>query len=140
MGTKANEYIIDDGKKEYFLKNKGGEIVAQFSFNPSDTGVISRYKAVVDYLNNYKIDENADAAEVLDKLNSDLMVQVDYMFYGNIAKDLFAKLKPCSLTSNGDFFYELALEAIAKFIEDETGERMNKKLKKMNKYTEKYHN
>ena len=45
----TNTIVIDDGSKEYDIKNHYGENLAVFRFRPADTNIISRYEEVQQY-------------------------------------------------------------------------------------------
>ena len=49
----ASSFVIDDGLYEVTFKNNNEEVFAKFSFNPSDTGLLSRYDSFIDFLDNY---------------------------------------------------------------------------------------
>ena len=44
QNQETNTIVIDDGSKEYDIKNHYGENLAVFRFRPADTNIISRYE------------------------------------------------------------------------------------------------
>jgi len=137
-----NNYIIDDGVEEFTISNKRGEIVSSFAFNPADTGILTRYEAVVDFINGYKLDGVTD--EEIEKaivaLDNDLIAQFKYLLNREDAGEgAFKTYKPCTVMANGDFFFETVLEIYGQIIEEKIGERSKKRLNKISKYTRKYH-
>ena len=59
----GNDIIIDDGSKSYNIKNKRGQILGKFTFRPSDTNIIDRYKEVVKFYDTYKMPEETGDKE-----------------------------------------------------------------------------
>jgi len=134
--------IIDDGSKEYSFENKFGRVFAEFIWNPADTGILTRFDEVVDAINKFSFTENAseeDNAKDIVKLDALIREQTKYLLNLTDEGGVFNLYQPCTLFSNGDFYFEVLLEQIQKIIESELGERTKKKLAKIKKVTSKYH-
>ena len=54
----GNEIIVDDGSKEYTIKNKRGKVLGKFEFSPTDTNIVKRYEEVVEFYNSYQLPKN----------------------------------------------------------------------------------
>ena len=64
--------------------------------------------------------------------------QFDYLLGENAHEGIFGKVSALSLNSDGDFFFEGIIEGLGGIIEQITKKRVDKKLKKIKKYTDKY--
>ena len=128
---------VDTGSVLINVDDKG-EIIGQFRFNPSDMDIVRRYETVVDALNAITIAEDAGADELL-KISDEIKKQFDYLLNYNVSEGIFAKCNPFSMTAGGDFYFENVLDGIAGLIEKTTNQRIEKKRKKIEKATAKYH-
>lgn len=126
----AKKFIIDDGSKEYCFENNFGEVFAKFRFNPVDTGILSRYKEVVEYLEGIELEDGFTEEKIIE---IDKGISEKFAYLLNTESDIFAKYTPCTLFANGDYYVEKALTIIGDIIEDETGQRLKKKVAKMKK-------
>ena len=136
----AEVLVIDDGRKQYEIRNKKGELLGELSFNPSDTNMIKRYDEVIANINRLteKIPNDAKIDEALKIAESEIAEQVNYLFGENVAETFFNITGPLSPLASGRFFFEVALDVVAKAIEKETGSRMQRANAKINKYAAKY--
>ena len=85
----GNVITIDDGLKTYDIVNKSGKLLGQFSFNPSDTGLINRYKEVsvnIIELGNRLSKENSTKEEKNKKAEDYIKEQFDYLFNASVVK------------------------------------------------------
>lgn len=138
----VKEYIIEDGVKSYDIKNKHGKKLCTFYFNPSDTYVVKRYKEVSENLN-----KMSDLLRLSTKSKEEIVVeaenyikkQYDYLFDADVSNSFFSIMGALSVLPNGKLFSEHVMEIIAKIIEEETGQRLEKINIRINKYTKKYH-
>ena len=73
QNQETNTIVIDDGSKEYDIKNHYGENLAVFRFRPADTNIISRYEEVQQYFANFTIDEKETVTPMA---NGKLFVEV----------------------------------------------------------------
>ena len=133
--------IIDDGLKEFTFSNNKGEVFAEFAFNPADTGLLERYGKVVDAFNAIELkgDSEADVEEYIKTLSDTFKEQFDYLLNRAVSEGLFRTYSPITIFANGDFYAEVILDQIGKIIEKEINVRIDKKAKKIEKYTKKYH-
>ncbi len=137
MAQEVMTLSVDTGSVLINVDDKG-EIIGQFRFNPSDMDIVRRYETVVDALNAITIAEDAGADELL-KISDEIKKQFDYLLNYNVSEGIFAKCNPFSMTAGGDFYFENVLDGIAGLIEKTTNQRIEKKRKKIEKATAKYH-
>lgn len=134
------EFTVDDGLETYTFKNKKGEVFAEFSFNPADSGLLSRYESVVDFFNNMadSIDVTTDIKDIIVELEEKVKSQLNILLSRNVSEELFKTYAPFCVFANGDFYIEYILETLGTIIQEEMGVRVEKKLKKISKYTKQY--
>ena len=137
MAQEVMTLSVDTGSALLNVDDKG-EIIGQFRFNPSDMDIVRRYETVVDALNAITIAEDAGADELL-KISDEIKKQFDYLLNYNVSEGILAKCNPFSMTAGGDFYFENVLDGIAGLIEKTTNQRIEKKRKKIEKATAKYH-
>lgn len=120
---------VDDGSVEVPIRNKRGEEIGVFYFNPTDLAMIDRYNAMVDEFDNITaplenininpdgtVDENNEAAlSAMREAVKNLYTACDKLFAGNMSEAFFGKTHPFS-PINGHFYCENALEAVGQFI------------------------
>ena len=139
----GNVVKINNGLKTYDIADQDDNIVGSFSFNPSDTGIVKRYNAAIEkfqtVFDEIKGMDNPDAVEVLEKLDEKAYELIDGIFNANIAKSFFSIMGPFSPLESGNFFIEDVIDAIGQAFEAETGERVRKVNRKIQKHTKKYH-
>ena len=128
---------VDTGSVLINVDDKG-EVIGQFRFNPSDLDILRRYEEVVDAMNAIVIPEDAGADDML-RVSDEIKKQFDFLLNYNVSDGIFAKCNPFSMTADGDFYFESVLDGIAGLIEKVTNQRIEKKRKKIEKATAKYH-
>ncbi len=128
---------ISTGAKRYELQDADGEVIGKFKFNPSDVGIIERYEKVADWFNAIEIGEEFGLPEAID-LSNGIKEQFDYLFGYPVSTGLFTKCNPLSPTENGDFFFEVVVDALVSVVSKETDMRMDKKIKRIQKAVAKY--
>lgn len=140
----SNQIIIDDGFKTYELVNKEKKVLGVIAFNPSDVNIVHRYKKVVEELE--KIDVNAKAEgdteetiEAIRQADEIAYEKINYLANADVAKTLFSIMGPYSIMPSGQSFVEYIMEVIANIITQETGVRVKKMNKRIQKHTSKYH-
>ena len=139
----GNDIIIDDGSKSYNIKNKRGQILGKFTFRPSDTNIIDRYKEVVKFYDTYKMPEETGDKEKdienIRKAENEIADQLSYLINGDAKEAFFQILGVFTLLESGEMFVENVLSSIAAVIEKEMNVRAEKFKKRVNKYVAKYH-
>ena len=115
--------------------------IGEFEFNPTDSNILKRYDAVVDWFNGVQPEEQTDDGQdykAVNKLAAEIEEQFDFLLGFHVSEGIFKNCGPLTLLPNGDFFFENILEGIGKIIEAATNQRINKKLAKVRKATAKY--
>ena len=132
---------VETGALSVEVEDELGHVIGAFSFNPADSNILKRYGAVVDFFNGISFDEAMPEQEqiaAMNKLADDIAGQFDYLLGAGVAEELFKQCGPLTVTKNGDFFFEQVLEGVGALIESVTKKRLDKKLAKIKKATEKY--
>ena len=128
---------VETGAVTVEVEDERGKVIGSFDFNPADSNILKRYDKVVDFFNTQIAErENATDEEKLEALNAlaaDIEGQFDFLLGYKVSDGLFGACGPLTVTKNGDFFFERALEGIGGLIESVTQKRLDKKLAKINK-------
>ena len=129
---------VDTGAVVVDILDVDGNKVGALEFNPDDLSIVGRYEEVVNVLNDLKVDEE-EGYEAAKKVEAVIKEQLEYLLASPGAADgAFSKYSPLAVKEDGDFFFEGIFEGIAKLIEEHTNTRMQTKLEKVRKATEKY--
>ena len=123
--TSVEVPIIDNGKE-----------LGRFRFNPSDWDMVKRADEVVETFNNMEF--SADTEESFFEATDKIKELVDYLIGYNVSEDIFKVCNPLSLCANGETYIEVILQGLIGLIEQVTEQRLNKKLKRVEKATAKY--
>ena len=146
VGDEGNEtLVIDDGTERVPIKNKFGEEIGVFYFQPTDVGIIKRFnevsdrfQEVVEPLENVNINADGtgnsdDDVIAISEAEKRLYDLCNYLFGGNLSEAFFGKMNPFSPVG-GNFYCENALNAVSQYISN----RMDSEAKKINARVEKY--
>ena len=128
---------VDTGAIAVDILDVDGSKVGELEFNPADLSIVSRYEEVVERLNALKYDEE-EGFEAAKKMETAIKEQLDYLLCCDASNGVFSKYSPLAVKEDGDFFFEGVFEGIAKLIEEYTSTRLEAKLAKVRKVTEKY--
>lgn len=132
---------VETGAVTVELEDERGDKLGAFTWNPTDSNILKRYGAVVDFFSGVSFDGADDDEQQLRQMNKlcdDIAGQFDYLLGYAVSEQLFAKCGPLTVTRDGDFFFEKVLEGIGSLIEQTTKKRLDKKLARIRKATEKY--
>ena len=135
----GNRIVIDDGSKTYDIVNKQGELLGQFSFNPSDTNIIHRYEKACTKLSEINLPESGEDDEAWKEAERLAHENIEYILGAKVSENFFSITGAFSPLESGQFYLESVLDAIGQAIMAETGERVKKINKKVQKHTGKYH-
>ena len=141
MANKPLTLTVDTGAVQYDVVDTFGDKIGVLKFNPSDSGLLSRYESVINYLNGVSFDENLTDDQTVEKVrtvDNDLRGQFDYLLGNGAADGLFSTCGPLSVIANGDFYFEHILESVGNIVEQTTNKRVEKKLARVKKATAKY--
>ena len=134
--NKMNTMVIDDGSKTYTIENKQGKSLAEFCFRPADTNIISRYKEVSKFFQNFVItEEDPD----IQKYEKQVIEQMNYLVNADAGNAFFGIMGPFSPMPDGTLFYETCLDAVCNVINQELDVRLEKLQTRTGKYTKKYY-
>lgn len=130
----TNIIVIDDGSKEYTIKNHYGEDLAVFRFRPADTNFISRYEEVQQYFANFTTDEN----ETVNECEQRVIEKMDYLMGADTGSTFFSIMGPFSPMANGKLFIEVCMDNLGEVINKEFDVRIKRTQSRVSKYTQKY--
>lgn len=133
----TSQFIIDDGLHNVVFKNSNGEVFSEFLFNPSDTGLLSRYDSFIEFLEGLEIKDDEDTASQILSFEKSIKEKIDELFNRNVSESIFKTYSPCTIFANGDMFIEVVIKHMGDVIEKETDNRLKKKVAKIKKATEK---
>ena len=142
---------VDDGSVEVPIKNKRGDTIGSFVFNPTDIGIIERYNKVIGDFDkvteplesiSIKTDGTADESNeaemaALKEAEMRLYDACNYLFGGNFAEAFFGSMHPFS-PINGRFYCENALNAVGTFISTQFAREVNQVNNRVERYTHGY--
>lgn len=141
---------FDEGLKSYKINGDPNRILR---FNPGDVNILTRYKEVVNNLNEIanelpdakiKPDGTAeDNAEIvgaqLTAFNEALKKQINYLFNADVYDVLFAGQSPlCRVGTGRKLLCEEIIEKLGRLIGDECGEIVDNVNLRVSKYTAEY--
>ena len=139
--AEVSKLRVETGALTVEVEDERGAVIGQFDFNPADSNILKRYSAVVDFFNGVSFDESLPEEEqiaAMNKLAGDIAQQFDYLLGYSVSGGLFERCGPLTVTKNGDFFFEQVLQGVGSLLESVTKKRLDKKLAKIKKATEKY--
>lgn len=140
----SNDIIIDDGSRVYNIRNKRRELLGQFTFVPSDMGIIERYEHTIDVFENLQeklknSETDTDIIQIKKEAETEIKKEIDYLFNSDVSGSFFKDKSPFTPLESGEFYVENVINAVKAIIESETGKRLGKAKSRANKYTQKYH-
>lgn len=145
------EIIVDDGRVKVPVRNRHGDEVGLFYFQPTDVGMVERFNEVADKVNEITAplehvsikpdgtpegDNPADIATI-NEAKQRLYDLCDYLFGGNMSEAFFGQVHPFSPVG-GMFYFERALESVGKFIAAQFDQETRRVSKRMGQYTQGY--
>ena len=137
----SNQFVIDDGRKEFTLVNKLGEELARFSLNPSDTNIVRRYDEVAeDFARLDSILNQEDTTKAFIEGEDFIREKIDYILGYEVSGNFFKIMGAFSPLASGKYYAEEVFDVIGKVIASETGARVKKLNANLSKYTSKYTN
>ena len=136
---------VDDGRVAVPINNASGEKVGVFYFNPTDIGIVERFKNVSNEFENAvaPLNELADDADedtqlaALKEAESRLYDLCNGLFGGNFAEAFFGSINPFT-PINGVFYCENALNAVSEFVSKQFDKETTKINARVSKYTQDY--
>lgn len=126
------DIIIDDGSVKIAIKNNVGKDLGTLYFNPTDMGMMNRWEEFIDKMND--IDDIGD--DNFETVSQQIIDNIESLFIG--ASSFFEVTHPLSLSKDGDLYFEKVIDVLGNLVEEQTNQRIEKKLKKIEKVTGKY--
>ncbi len=136
----GNTIVINDGVKTYEIKNQKGELLGEFSFNPSDSNLIERYTEGVKRLQEKEkelVNNSAKTAEEIIAEDDFVKETIDEIFNANISEQFFSIMGVRSVI-NGKFYFEFVLETMGRIIKEESRKQRKAMQKRIDKYAKRY--
>ena len=133
------------------IKKHDGEVLSEFSFNPSDANIVYRYeefesglKELADKISVYeKANENKSEREktsnMIREINKEIYHKVNVLLNADVAESIFGVMGPLSPLPSGDYYFMFIIEQVGNKIQNATGQRVQKMEMKIKKHTAKYH-
>lgn len=131
--------VIDTGAVVFDIEDSKGRNLGQMEFIPTDSDIITRYKAVVENLSALKMAETPKEDDI-SEFSKQIKEQINYLLNYDVSDSVFSICGPLTVVSSGDFYFESVMEGIAAAIESVTKQRIEKKMAKVRQATAKYHN
>lgn len=133
------ELIINTGAKKYTIKDEHGRLMGELFWNPTDSGIISRYSEVLEYFNSIDLKDDEDTEEFIKNTDSEIIDKVSYLLNEDTGNSLFKRVTPLTMLANGNVYVLEVINKIGMLIEKESKIRVGRAKPKINKYTKKYH-
>ena len=133
------------------IKDHTGQVLSEFSFNPSDANIVDRYD---EFINNFEslrdeivaYEESNEKSGDYDKereklhlINKKIHEAINRLVNADVADSIFSVMGALSPLPSGDYYFTFILDQIGKKITNATGARMQKIEMKVKKHTAKYH-
>ena len=116
----GNTITLNDGLKTYEIKNQNGELLAKFSFNPTDSDLLRRYNNGIKNLE-LKEKELAQKGEqtIEDVIEEDNYIKktIDEIFNAPVSDSFFSIMGVRSLVG-GRLFFEFVIETLGNIIKE----------------------
>lgn len=139
--------VVDDGSRRVPIQNTNGEEVGEFTFHPTDLGIVQRYNQMAGSFDDITAPlagitpNDAGEIDIFDQKNIEALTEaekrlrdaVNKLFGSdNAAEAFFGKMHPFS-PINGDFYCAQVLQRVGEFISaqfDTETKAMSKKVRK----------
>lgn len=130
--------------EEFCINNDPSRVV---KFSPYDYSIITRLnevrKAATEEVEKIKRDDGVDdldmAGNYIEKLNDFLKEKIDYIFGYPVADIVFGNQSPAAVGKDGVMLFSRFLDAAVPVIESAIEKGQKESVKKIAKYTERYH-
>ena len=145
----ADTIKLNTGLKTFKIEFTDRGEVAEISFNPTDKGLLIRFKEaqkrIGDRLKPFEdveleadgMPKNSDFVDEFEKMTNIIYEEIDRAFDSKICETVFKYCNPFSAV-NGNYFYLTFFEAIAPVIKKCGSIQSSKANANMNKYLQKY--
>ena len=124
---------FNEGYQEFTINNDPDRVIR---FNPSDVGLVNRYKKTVEVMENLLKEFDGTqqkSEETMEKLDAEIKKQIDYLFNQPVSEVVFGN-QSCLSLLNGETLAERFIECVAPVIVKETRKEMKLSQKRIEKY------
>ena len=108
---------INLGLKSYEICDTDGNTVGVIRFNPSDPGMVSRWKEVQEFINGFD-EKEYNAPEKIGEADRAIKEKFNYAFGADVSSVLFQNVSSLALCEDGRMVLENVLEAVQPIIEE----------------------
>ena len=131
---------IADGRKKFTIN---GDESRAFYVNLTDNGLAVRAKKARDFVHELKIDEHEDEIDFIDRANTEMRKQIDYVFGDGVSESVFGNIFLTAVVDDktGKTFFEAFFDSIMPEVEkaQKIAEKsMKESEKRISKFTAKY--
>lgn len=140
METKNKTIQISTGLQTVDIVNEQGQKIGEFSFNPTDSNILNRYKETAAWFESIKFPTNEDGDRLtqVSEFCDEISKRIDYIFGTATSSSLFGACGPLTILPNGEFFFEDVLKSVGAFVGEVIQERANEVQARVKKATAKY--
>lgn len=138
--SEALKLQVNTGAVTVEVEDEKGRSVGTFESNPADSNILKRYGAVVDFFNGVEFAQGMsqdEELEAVNKLCDDIERQFDFLLGYPVSESLFKTCGPMSVMQDGAFYFEQVMEGLGGIIEKVTSQRLEKKMKKIDRAVQK---
>lgn len=141
--AKARKPIIldvDTGYETVQIRDHG-EIIGEFTFNPADSAIATRFNEVARYFASVRFDDTLSEEkqmEQISKICDEIKDKFDYLFNCKVSDGIFKNCGPMSITRSGEPYFAYILEKIGDVISDACDERNQQKMERVRKAVGEY--
>jgi len=108
---------INLGLKSYEICDTDGNTVGVIRFNPSDPGMVSRWKEVQEFINGFD-EKEYNTPEKIGEADRAIKEKFNYAFGTDVSSVLFQNVSSLALCEDGRMVLENVLEAVQPIIEE----------------------
>ena len=108
---------INLGLKSYEICDTDGNTVGVIRFNPSDPGMVSRWKEVQEFINGFD-EKEYHTPEKIGEADRAIKEKFNYAFGTDVSSVLFQNVSSLALCEDGRMVLENVLEAVQPIIEE----------------------
>lgn len=138
----AERIKINTGCKVYEIEDQDGNVLGEFKFIPTDTGIVERYENVRESMAQIsKAIEGKDIKEAIAETERTIREKLDYLFNAPVSDSFFSVAAPLTPLASGETFAEQIISAVGMIISKELAERkeaIDRSREKVKKHTAKY--
>lgn len=128
---------IDLGQKTYEIVDADGHHIGEIQMNPSDIGLVGRWKECQTKINEF-LARKISSPEELMELDRLIKAQLDYAFGSSISDVVFHNVSSLATCEDGKLVLETVMEALTPVIQQAQMKAMEESAKRIAHYTADY--